>query len=164
MINRFSKFKHYVTPMGKDYLEFLLYGLRSEERDRVESIKLTSWPDPTTLSYYELGGEDWPALVDLITIHVPLSSIVTLDALTSAMESMVSEGAIVSWYMFDGAFGDISDIFNSWEVVNTYGIYLPEQGAFLALTEEERTKKEWQLLLSDARRIVYQRFPTLKAL
>jgi hypothetical protein len=88
-----------------------------------------------------------------------------LEALLSAaMWDVMRQGAILSWYMFDGVFNDVTQLFTPWQIERTYGICIQGETPQLALSRDKRSTSAWTMLLETAADRLYSTYPMLKTL
>jgi hypothetical protein len=162
--NDLREFIEHVTPLGKKNLEFLLYGLRTDNSAPFYGPSIARWPKDTAVTDFWLKDDPWPVVVELFEIHTPTLPEQYQERLSSALLELTEQGATLSWFMFDGGFGGVTHFFTPWEVEQTYGIAIPRQGAKLAISQSSRTDLSWAKLLAEASEYLYRKHPDLLSL
>jgi hypothetical protein len=164
MNNDLDNFVAILTSMGNDVLEFLLYGVRAVGSLGFEEVDLSLWPTGSTVRRFEMYDEGWPIIIELFEIQTPHLPVEYDEVLKSGLASLILQGATLSWYMFEGAFGDVPNLFIPWQVENTYGICLPGPQLYLALTDTSRKEKAWHEVMNQAAAYLHTNFPDLNSL
>ncbi|MBN1121115.1 MAG: hypothetical protein JXJ17_08555 [Anaerolineae bacterium] len=146
------------------FLRFLLYCIRPNQSADIPPPDLSDWNPRTTTVNYNLGGKpaQWPVVLQLYEIESPSLPDQLEARFQSLLEHMVLHGAVLSWFMFEGAFGDISNLFTEWTVPLTYGICYEGFGPIVAVSYKGRQEKSWCEYLFDANSILYTKYPELR--
>lgn len=146
-------------------LEFLLYAVRPTDAVPARTPDLSRWPANTTAWICQLHDDPWPIIIDLIEIDSPTLADDYQDLLLAALTQTLNQGALLAWYMYDGAFGDVTTLFSSaWQARQTYGIGWSQQPAQIAIPVEEPVPPAWMAVLTAAAEYLYGIYPELRTL
>jgi hypothetical protein len=112
---------------------------------------------------FELSDDRWPIVIDLFEVYTPSLPDDYVALLTALLVQMDQAGTVLAWYMYDGAFGAIGDLFSPWQAAQTYGVVFPNHMPTLAIRDSDRHDPAWNVLLSQAAHSLYTRYPELKS-
>ena len=158
------QFVDWLIPLGKAYIEFLLYAIRGRDATPFTTPHLSLWPSGTEVSNYRLADESWPVVVELFEIRVPVFPEDYERVLSSPMTELIKQDAVLCWYMFDATFGDISNLFTRWQAERTFGILMPGDNPHIAISEACRQSEHWTSLLRNATEHIHRCYPQLENL
>jgi hypothetical protein len=144
--------------------EFLLYAARPRTSPPFQSPSINEWPIGTKIGNFWLEDDPWPIVIELFSIRTFDLPHNLSELLSATMLDVMKQGAILSWYMFDGVFNDVAQLFIPWQIERTYGICFPGETPQLALTKDARSVLAWRVLLEAAADYLYSRYPMLKTL
>jgi hypothetical protein len=158
-----NDFVRAVTWQGTvDQPEFLLYAIRAKTEPAFHLPNITQWPQPAVALPFSMTDEDWPIIVESYNIRSASLPDKLEVRLIDALNEMLKQGAVSSWFMFEGTFNDVARLFTEWDIERTYGIALPGKSATLALTVDERRTPKWRNLVAATHRYINEKFPTLR--
>lgn len=106
-----TEFLATVTWSGTGRYEFLLYAVRPRDDPPFRPPALSQWPEDTRIHTFWLQDEPWPIVIELFEMRALRLPEAYDNALALALAELMQQGATLSWYMFDGVFGDISQLF-----------------------------------------------------
>ncbi|MHB1295629.1 MAG: hypothetical protein ACYC4R_11620 [Anaerolineae bacterium] len=164
VMEAFDQFHADLLWPSPEWFKFLLYVIRPRAHARVGPPDLSGWPEGTRLKSFELFDDPWPVIVELYEIYPPVLPCQAEQRLLDALAEMCERGAVISFYMFDGNLGDISDLFSGSVAQGTYGVAIPGQVPHLQMDPHARAEAAWADLLDEAAEYLYRLFPDLKRL
>lgn len=156
-----EEFIGYISPFGDGKLQFLLYGMREKHARPLRAPDLSGWPYGTTRTSFVLTDEHWPVVVELFEFWSATFPQHCEQLLIASLSEFTTQGALLSWYMFEGTFNDIAHVFTPWAIERTYGVALSGQAPRLALTRAARQQQSWRALLENMADALYQKYPEL---
>ncbi len=105
---------------------FMLYGVRDVAAPPLAPTEMSLWGPGHQSRYYCIYDDIWPIRVDLYEIYCPRLPKDVAHVLGAMMCGLLAQGALLSFFMFDGTFMDITELLESeWYFHGTYGIALP---------------------------------------
>jgi hypothetical protein len=157
-----GNFVENINWLGEDRLQFLLYAMRARNVPELEMPDLSTWPLGARSKRFLLNDEPWPIMIDLFERETPALPKNFPAILGEELTMLVEQGAVISWFMFEGAFGDIRRLFLPEQSETIYGIAWPGQPAMLAITQEARQHARWHDLLTVAAKYLEARYPNIR--
>src|SRR3954471_20998062 len=99
-----------VTSGPRDHLEFMLHALRRSGDDEFQSPSLVGWPAGTTVSASSEREEGDALSSQLFFISAPTVPSNMPDVLTGALEELMSQGSLLSWFVFQYVYDDTTTL------------------------------------------------------
>jgi hypothetical protein len=124
----------------------ILYGMRKKSVP-APVLNKSSYINTVTRMYYtQLFDEedDWGGYIDVFDINLNkhLQNLQFYEEILSYfLTTLITQGAVLSWFMFDGGFMNIRRPFL--EAYFTYAFYIPGQEPVICLKREDRSDKIW---------------------
>ncbi len=144
---------------------FMLYGVRDVAAPPLAPTEMSLWGPGHQSRYYCIYDDIWPIRVDLYEIYCPRLPKDVAHVLGAMMCGLLAQGALLSFFMFDGTFMDITELLESeWYFHGTYGIALPGGEPAVALSDGERHEATWKEAMLAAARHLYTAYPGLRTL
>ena len=160
--SRYKEFMNYLRPFGDERLQFLLYGMREKSAGPFRVPDLSGWPHGTELKSFAFTDEHWPVVIELFEFWSSGFPEHCEQLLLASLSALTGQGAILSWYMFEGTFNDIAHVFTPWTIERTYGVARPGQAPRLAITKAARRQKSWRALAEQVADALYHAYPELQ--
>jgi hypothetical protein len=143
--------------------EFLLYGIRQVAVAPPAELNLRLWPLGTNVRYSALIDERWTVAVELYEIRSPALPHDLELALKDGLGQLSCQGLVISWYMFEGAFGDIGRLFSPWQATQTYGLAFNSAAPVVRIRQPDRTEPGWLTILERAAAHLYSVWPEVRS-
>ena len=158
----YKEFINYLRPFGDARVQFLLYGMREKSARPFRAPNISLWPHGTELKSFALTDEHWPVVVELFEFWSYSCPEYYEQVLLASLSDLTAQGALLSWYMFEGTFNDIAHVFTPWAIERTYGVALPGQAPLLAITKVARQQQSWITLLEKVSNYIYHKYPEMR--
>ena len=135
---------YYHTDENGDGYGLMLYGIRDIKSPVLAPRDWAIWGPQVDTMDFCLFDDIWPVRVDLYEIYIPHMPPDLDSVIKAALADFLSQGAVLTFFMFDVTFGSIDTFLESeHETTGTYGIAFPGQAPVTALSPEKRREPAW---------------------
>jgi hypothetical protein len=128
----------------------IIFGIRRIDSNEIFLDKTTYSSSIKKISHIRLFDEEenWPVYFDVFDVYLT-EEFTSLQLYTEMIEyflnSVLKQGAMLSWCMFEGGFVNINNLFSDWGSESTYAFCCPENKPEFAIERKKGNRKSGRI-------------------
>lgn len=137
--------------MGTSIFRVICYGVFLRDGQAAAFQKLSAQIDMNTTKVFQIFDCDWPHRVNMIERELAIEGDLPSVVLMSTRQMINVDGCKVAICMFDGAFGQFSDLLSPDNASQTYSFCFPGSDPVVCLDTSVIASGGWRSIVADAR-------------